>query len=439
MSSNGDETLKNFLEYRRSNLVIYHPNDNAQLLTKEQFEGGVVGKALKGPICTYEFSGGVSMDHSTILSVVATTMAHEMGHNFGMEHDSDDCKCVDDRCIMSASSSAISPKHWSSCSIDQLNLAFHHGMNYCLRNKPIKLFDSPTCGNGIVEPGEQCDCGLPETCDNSCCDPNSCMLHSNASCATGECCDLTTCHPRSSGYECRGSNGECDLPEFCTGESEYCPKDVYKRDTESCGNNKAYCYQGSCRSHSDQCKVLWGPSGKSSDQCYIKNTDGNIYGNCGYDKLKNQYSNCSEEDILCGMLHCRHLNEKLEFGMESVAIVAHNFINHDSNIIPCRTAIVDLGLQVKDPGLTPDGAKCGEKKMCVDKKCKSIDALRASGIGIGCPDDCNGNGVCNSNGNCHCNLGFAPPSCKKPGPGGSIESGPASSIKGKPNQTYYII
>lgn len=57
----------------------------------------------------------------------------------------------------------------------------------------------------------------------------------------------------------------------------------------------------------------------------------------------------------CGMLHCRHLNERLEFGMESVALLAHSFINYRGSIIPCRTAIIDLGLQTIDPGLTPDG------------------------------------------------------------------------------------
>lgn len=60
------------------------------------------------------------------------------------------------------------------------------------------------------------------------------------------------------------------------------------------------------------------------------------------------------------MLHCRHLNERLEFGMESVAILSHSFINLKGSIVPCRTAIVDLGINQIDPGLAPDGATCGD-------------------------------------------------------------------------------
>lgn len=70
-----------------------------------QFENGVVGKALKGPICTYEFSGGVNSDHSLVRGLVATTIAHEIGHNLGMEHDTADCDCQG--CIMAASSGLV--------------------------------------------------------------------------------------------------------------------------------------------------------------------------------------------------------------------------------------------------------------------------------------------------------------------------------------------
>lgn len=192
-STEGDVTLTNFLHYRREKLIKAHPNDNAQLLTKFNFASGVVGKALKGPMCTYEYSGGVNTDHSSVIGLVATTVAHEMGHNFGMEHDNSDCVCPDDRCIMAPSSSSVAPAHWSTCSLEYLALAFEHGMDYCLRNKPQSLFDSPVCGNGFVEEGEQCDCGLPENCDNTCCNATTCTLYANASCATGSCCDLNVC------------------------------------------------------------------------------------------------------------------------------------------------------------------------------------------------------------------------------------------------------
>lgn len=200
------------------------------------------------------------------------------------------------RCIMASSSGSSGPTHWSTCSLEHLALAFEHGMDYCLRNKPQKLFDSPICGNGFVEPGEQCDCGLKENCDNPCCNVTTCMLHSNASCATGECCDLKTCRPKTAGTECRNAEHECDLPEYCTGQSEYCPADVFKMDGETCSVGKAFCYQGSCRTHDDQCKLLWGPTGWSSDaQCYEMNNRGTKNGNCGYNRIESNFIRCNDE------------------------------------------------------------------------------------------------------------------------------------------------
>ena len=47
-------------------------------------------------------------DHSTLIGPVATTIAHEMGHNLGMQHDDHTCVCNDIRCIMAASSGYVS-------------------------------------------------------------------------------------------------------------------------------------------------------------------------------------------------------------------------------------------------------------------------------------------------------------------------------------------
>lgn len=70
--------------------------------------------------------------------------------------------------------------------------------------------------------------------------------------------------------------------------------------------------------------------------------------------------------------------------------------------------------------------------MCVNQKCMSVAALRASvSSGNACPNDCGGNGVCNSLGHCHCNRGFRPPDCTQPGVGGSEDSGPAEDPNGE--------
>lgn len=235
------------------------------------------------------------------------------------------------------------------------------------------------------------------------------------------------------GTTCRGASGECDLPEYCNGEQEFCPTDVFKRDADECRNGKAFCYQGSCKLHDDQCKLLWGPSGSSLEQCYKDNAKGDRFGNCGFDFISKRYTRCELQDVMCGTQQCQHLSERLEYGFEQLALNStHHVASKYSNdtLLLCHTTNIDLGYDNVDPGMTPNGAKCGDNRMCFDQKCVDIEKLKLDGKVISCPD-CNGNGVCNSEGHCHCDEGWAPPHCNEPGFGGSSDSGPASDPDGE--------
>ncbi|CAH1783545.1 unnamed protein product [Owenia fusiformis] len=423
VTDSADDTLNNFVEYRKTDINPFHPNDNAQMLTGNQFTDGVVGKAMKTTICSFSNSAGVNMDSTDFIQHTATTVAHELGHNLGMEHDIESCKCKEDRCIMSATSGRLNPTLWSDCSVEYLEDTFAQGLDLCLTNVPEKLLDGAVCGNGFVEPGEECDCGLKKDCDNPCCNATTCRLHSNATCATGPCCNLKTCQLKPAATLCRKAKGPCDLAEHCWGNSEFCPDDVFKQDGSKC-KDEAYCYQGQCQTREDQCKLLWGNTGRVANSlCYTYyNVKGSRNGNCGFNWTRSLYKPCLRKDVFCGMLHCNHENEKLMYWMESLSQhMANSELSANGKVVAvCKGAVLDTGLQWPDPGMVPTGAMCGDDQMCYKQQCRNISSLGFSS----CPNGCHGNGVCNSKGNCHCNRGYAPPNCNTPGNGGSVESGP---------------
>uniref|UniRef100_A0A1I7WGL1 Peptidase M12B domain-containing protein n=1 Tax=Heterorhabditis bacteriophora TaxID=37862 RepID=A0A1I7WGL1_HETBA len=137
-------------------------------------------------MCSYDYSGGVDVDHSTNAASVAATLAHEMGHNFGMEHDVEYgtiCNCPVNQCIMAP-----------SAGLKYLSNSFNRGVDLCLKNPPEKSVGNAKCGNGIVEHGE----------------------------------------PKPRATECRASTGLCDLAEYCNGETSDCPADFFIQNGHNC-------------------------------------------------------------------------------------------------------------------------------------------------------------------------------------------------------------
>ncbi|ESN91736.1 hypothetical protein HELRODRAFT_96397 [Helobdella robusta] len=421
--------LNNFLKYREDFLNSWTPNDNAQLITGRNLGDGILGKAPVMTMCTWSKSGAINVDHSLDVARLAATMAHEIGHNFGLEHDDSvkEVTCPDEKCIMGPQSSEFIPARFSSNSKMVFKDLLDEGMRHCLQNSPHKVFgEGNDCGNGFINKGEDCDCGLPKDCTSKCCDPRTCKFLSRATCATGSCCNLDTCQIKPPMTECRGVQSECDVGEYCDGESEFCPFDVFKHNGHPCTSFQkgAFCFDGQCRTHDTQCKRLYGVTGQqSASMCYEQfNIDGSLRGNCGYKwEETKSYIKCNNSDVMCGLLHCQHSSEKMMFWDKTVSkdIIENIIFIQPGNIrYDCKTVMLDIDKDADNPGLVPNGASCGSNKMCMSQRC--VDA-REFVESLNCPE-CHNHGVCTNIGQCHCDVGYAPPHCDRSGFGGSLHS-----------------
>jgi hypothetical protein len=254
--------------------------------------GPAVGLAWLGQVCVQGSQTPTSGNQSETIAaanvVVRTSpewqvFAHETGHTFGAVHDCIDTTCSDgtatkQQCcplskttcnaggqfIMNPSTGNGITK-FSPCSIGNICSAI--GRNSvkigCLtNNRDVATITGSQCGNGIVESGEECDCGGPSGCGNNpCCDPNTCKLTANSVCdPTNEDCCTAQCTIAGAGTVCRPSTGTCDPQETCSGKSALCPADVTSPDGQACGDSGAglSCASGQCTSRDLQCKTLMG-------------------------------------------------------------------------------------------------------------------------------------------------------------------------------------
>jgi len=249
-----------------------------------------VGLAWLGQVCQQgaranQGDGSDSNETISSTNVVVRTqtewqvIAHEVGHTFGAVHDctSASCQAGDaqmQRCCPLSQNSCdakgqfiMNPstgrgiEAFSPCSVGNVCAAISRQADRCLlNNKDIPVITGSQCGNGIVETGEDCDCGGEQGCaGNSCCDPKTCKYTQNSVCdpANEECC-TDSCSFASSGTVCRPSTGLCDPEETCSGSSSACPSDQHKDDGSDCGEKGQglTCASGQCTSRDQQCQAM---------------------------------------------------------------------------------------------------------------------------------------------------------------------------------------
>ncbi|XP_051897169.1 zinc metalloproteinase-disintegrin-like crotastatin isoform X2 [Pristis pectinata] len=378
------QTLQNMLSWRNKELLPRKEHDNIQFITYVDFDGDTIGLAQVSAMCTGG-SGAINQDHASNVHGVASTMAHEMGHNLGMDHDDNACLCNSNACIMSPVLSSVLPTEFSSCSHQNFQRFTLTQTASCLRDVPHldEIVAAPICGNHFVEKGEDCDCGRPKECQNPCCEPQTCKLKEEAQCADGECCQ--DCKIKVAGSLCRKVNHECDLSENCDGKSNKCPQDTFRQNGTPCKKGMGFCYNGKCPTHEDQCISLWGEASRpASSRCFQTNTVGDQYRYC---KKTTKYQPCRSGDIMCGQLHCVGGSSKLPFSTGRITI------GRDV----CNVFLDKNGV---NPGLVQNGIKCGDNKMCLNAECIEVRVNN-------CSNKCPQHSICNHLDQCQYEEGYA--------------------------------
>jgi hypothetical protein len=248
---------------------------------------------VRTSLCVPLASGRSSRKY-TITNMIScntkTLYSHETAHTFGAVHDCDSSLCAQASsrtsscCPISSSGcdargqylmspvSASGLSEFSPCTVGNICSGFGRNRvrDYCLvPNRNLTTITGSQCGNGIVEAGEDCDCGGPDGCGaNSCCDPNTCRFMGNAVCddSNDSCC--TSCQFTSAGTVCRASVGECDQQETCSGSSGTCPRDSFRPNGDACGSgNGLACASGQCTSRDLQCSSVYDTM---ADQNYTR-------------------------------------------------------------------------------------------------------------------------------------------------------------------------